>query len=901
MSTETQKLPISPHQAIDDSQQAPPFSIKAAFIARQAIFKLALRNMTTRRLRTLLTLGGVMLGVAVVLAINVTNDSTLDSVRTVFNEASGKAHLVITDSSAVPEAFAVSTLKQAERTPGVIAAAPSVNRTTLTTKQADEWGISVSVAGTSGANDLLVIGIQPDIDRLVRDYKLVAGEWLPVKERRAYRALLVKDYAVEEGYQLGDDLEIFANNNVKESLEIVGLIAKQGPGLQNEGAVAFVPLDTAQRLFELSSDIDQIDLILEPSIAENPAALDKAKSEMQVKLGSAFSVLYPASRGDIVARQLANYQLGLSFFSALALFVGAFLIYNTFTMTVVERTREIGMLRALGMYRRQIGLLVLTEALLLGSIGSGLGVGFGLIMARGLMRSMRAISGSEVVSTSIPTDGLAWALAVGMGVTLVSAILPAMKASRVSPLEALRVTAKPPEPLLGASGWLAGMLLILLAYIAIYLVPLPEILKIPVGFVSIFVLLMGATLVVPITVNPLEKIIRPIIAYLYKGEGRLGAGNVRRARARTSLTVAALMIGIAMIIGIQTMTRSFETDLNHWVVTALGGDLYVRSPQPMREEFGTRLLAEEAVAAVSPVTYYRTRYVPPDGDPDKFDRILWVGIDPAAHPLVGSYVFEDSATDEAAVLARIAQGGAVIISTNIADRYDLGVGDTITLETRRGHQPFEIVAVVVDFSSQGFTINGSRADVERFFGRRKVDQYILKLEEGVDIPATGELLEERHGKTHHIVVETTQDFRQRINEVTGQAFALFDVLGMIGVIIAALGVINTLMMNVFERQREVGGLRSLGMTRLQIARMILAESGTMGFIGGIFGIAFGLALSRIFLLGIEGIAGYSLQYHFPPETLAISVVIALLVSQGAALYPAWKASRVRIVEAIQHE
>jgi len=900
MSTNSQNIPIYPQLTTPAQRIAAP-SLRALITAQQAIIKLALRNMTTRKLRTLLTLGGIVLGVAVVLAINITNDSTLASVRTVFNEASGKAHIVITDSSAVPEAFSASALKQVEREAGVIAAAPSVNRTTLTTQQADDWGLELSVAGATGANDILIMGIDPEIDQAVREYTLVEGEWLPAGARRAYQVLLVQEYAQKEGYQVGDDLEILITNNSEETLEVVGLIAKQGPGLQNDGAVAVAPLDTVQYLFEMGGDIDQIDVVLEPNIAENAATLGQAKQTLQDKLGRDFSVLYPASRGDVVAKQLASYQLGLNFFSAIALFVGAFLIYNTFTMTVVERTREIGMLRTLGMFRRQIGALVLTEALLLGALGSLLGVGFGLLLARGLMRTVRAISGSEVLSMDIPIDALGWALLVGLGVTLVSAVLPALKASKISPMEALRITAKPPHPMLGESGWKIGVALIAIAYTALYLISWPDLLEVAVGTTSIFMLLLGATLVVPVTVGPLERIIRPVIAGIYKGEGRLGASNVRRAYARTALTVAALMTGIAMIIGIQTMTSSFQNEIDHWVSTALGGDLYVRSPQPMREELGTRLLAEPQVAAASPVTFYRTRRVPPDGNPENFDQILWVGIDPVTYPAVADFVFEDPTIDQPAVLARLAQGGAVIISTTIADRYNLGPGDTLTLETRRGYQNFEVAAVIIEFSSQGFTITGSRADVERYFGRRKVDQFFLKLDEGVDIPATGELLEERHGRSHHIVVETSQDFRQRVQEVTGQAFSLFDVLGMIGIIIAALGVINTLMMNVFERQREIGGLRSLGMTRLQVGRMILAESGTMGFIGGIFGVVFGLALSRIFLLGIEGVAGYKLTYNLPPETLIISAIIALLVSQGAALYPAWKASRVRIVEAIQHE
>ncbi len=867
----------------------------------QAILKLSLRNLTTRKLRTLLTLTGIVLGVAVVLAIDITNDSTLDSIRTVFDEASGKAHLVITDDSALPEAFAASTLKQVQRVAGVVAAAPSLNRTTLTVKQAAEWGLSFSVAGASAANDILILGVDPELDPQVRDYTLVAGEWLPDKETRAYQALIVQDYADEQAYELGGDIEILFEEGVKETLEIVGLIAKQGPGLQNEGAVIIIPLDTAQRLFNLSGSIDQIDVVLEPALAENSIALEETRRAVQAQLGRNYAVQYPASRGDVAAKQIESYQVGLSFFSAIALFVGAFLIYNTFTMTVVERTREIGMLRTLGMQRRQIGELVLSEALLLGSIGSLLGLGFGILLARGLMRSVRVITGSEVLSMDIPLDGLGWALLVGLGVTLVSAVLPAVTASRVSPLESLRISAAPPAALLGRIGWVVGSVLVAGAYLVLYRLPIPESFEISVGFASVFALLLGATLIVPVTIAPLERTIRPLISGLYKGEGRLGAGNVRRAKGRTALTVAALMIGIAMIIGIQTMTRSFETDLDHWVATALGGDLYIRSPQPMREEFGSRLLDEPDVVAVSPITYQRARYVPPDGDPDKADNLLWVGIDPATYLQVGSYVYADPTTDPEAVLARLVQGGAIIISTTLADRYHVGKGDTITLETRRGQQPFEIVAVVIDFSSQGFTINGSRTDVERFFGRRKVDTFILEVADDADTVAVGERIEARHGGSRHITIETTESFRRRVNEVSRNAFALFDVLGMIGMIIAALGVINTLLMNVFERQREIGGLRSLGMTRRQVARMILAESGTMGFIGGIFGIGFGLALSRIFLLGIQGIAGYTLNYYLPPESLAISAGIALLVSQGAALYPAWRASRVRIIEAIQHE
>jgi putative ABC transport system permease protein len=878
-----------------------------------AIIRLAFRNMWSRKSRTLLTVTGIVLGVAVVLAIAITNESTLASIRRIFDEASGRAHLVVTSNSVVGDPFEGSALPQVGRVPGVRQVAPSVSKKTLLAAEADEWGLALSVAGTSSANDLLIFGVDPAVDRAVRDYELIAGNFLP-DDRDAYVALLVQDYADDKGLTVGDDLTVLIPDGV-EAFRIVGLIRKAGPGLQNKGAVAIVPIGAAQAVFDMGSDLSQLEVLVEPAIAGSPRQLEALKSELAENLGQGYQVLYPAARGAVVSKMLASYQLGLSFFSAVALFVGAFLIYNTFTMTVVERTREIGMLRTLGMTRSQITLLVLAEAMLLGGIGSAAGVGFGILLSRGLMRSMGVVTATEITQTNIPLDGLLTSLLVGLGVTLASASLPAWHARDISPLEALRVTAKPQSVPLGRYGWLVGVGLIVAAYLALYHIPLRPEVEYPVGATSIFTLLLGATLAVPITIGGFERLLRPALTAIYRGEGRLGASNIRRAKGRTALTVAALMVGIAMIIGIRALTTSFEVDIDNWAQTAIGGDLYVRSPIPMREEFGRRLLADPTVVAVTPVTYHLARRVPPDGDPEEADTLLFVGIDPATYSQVASFVFEDSATDlfptrrsnagrgdrQAAAMTELAAGDALLISTTLADRYGLAAGDTLRLETRRGERDFWVAGVVVDFSSQGYVINGTRADLARYFGEGTADEFIIALKPGADVDAEAERLEERYGRSRHIVVETATDFRQKVGDLAAQAFALFDVLGLIGVIIAALGVVNTLMMNVFERQREVGGLRSLGMTRAQVARMVLAESGAMGAIGGLFGMVFGFFLSKVFLLGLDVIAGYSVNYNLPLAALAASLVIALIVSQGAALYPAWRAADVRIIEAIQHE
>lgn len=860
---------------------------------------LALRNLGSRPVRTLLTATGIVLGVAVVLAISITNASTLASIRRIFDESSGRSDLVVSSSSLMGDPFDAGALSRVRRLDGVRLAAPGVTGRTLLAGDAAEWGLAVSVGGTRTANDLLLFGIDPGLDQQVRDYDLVAGAFLP-NQIDSYSALLVKDYAEDKGLSVGKDVTILTPGG-QESLRVVGLISKAGVGLQNNGAVAVLPLATAQRLLELGSDLTQIDVLAAPNIAGSPRELEAFKARLAEELGAGYQVLYPAARGQIVARMLASYQVGLSFFSAVALFVGAFLIYNTFTMTVVERTREIGMLRTLGATRGQITGLIIAEAALLGVFGSVIGLGFGVALSRGLSRSMAAVTVTEITETAIPLDGLLTALLVGLGVTLASALLPAWRARNITPLEALRISARTQGNPLGSYGWVLGGLLMLAAYLALYQIPFRPEVQAPVGMASVFVLLLGATLVVPVTLGAAELILRPALAAVYGSEGRLGAGNIQRARARTALTVAALMVGIAMVIGIQAMTASFKVDINNWVQTAIGGDLYVRSPIPMRAEFGQRLLSDPSVAAVSAVTYHQVRHAGAAGAPGPTENALFVGIDPATYGQVAAFVFEDTNDNTTAALATLAQGDAVLISTTLADRFDLNRGDTFTLATRRGQRSFRVAGVVVDFSSQGYVVNGSRADLARYYGQSRVDQFIVALQPGLDPRAEAERIEERYGRSQHIAVETAAEFRTKVSRLASDAFALFDVLGLIGVIIAALGVVNTLMMNVFERQREIGGLRSLGMTQTQVARMVLAESGAMGVIGGAFGTIFGFFLARVFLLGVQQIGGYTVTYHGSLTALLTSWGIALAVSQLAALYPAWKAAHVRIIEAIQHE
>ncbi|MBI3242077.1 MAG: ABC transporter permease [Chloroflexi bacterium] len=859
---------------------------------------LALRNMRARWMRTLLTCAGIVLGVAVILAISVTNDSTLQSIRNVFDEASGKANLIVQSSSADGKGFDESIAARVRSAENVEAVAPSAQVTTLLARDAKDWHIAFSINGQTAGNTLMLFGVDAEVDPTVRQYDLTAGRWLQGEE---YEVVVTETYANDKTLSLGDDLVVLTPDG-QERLEIVGLAQKSGAGLLNDGAVGFIPLSVLQDAFSRGADVDQIDLVAAPEVANSPDALEALKEGLAARLGDEYDVLYPASRGQLVTQMLSTYQSGLSFFSVVAIFVGAFLIYNAFSMTVLERTRELGLLRTLGMTRLQILGLVLAEALVLGLIGSVLGVGFGVVLARGLIWMLGAVVATSVSTLSIPLDGLIQSLAVGGMVTLGSALWPAIQAARISPLEALRVHSKSSAHIKHTL-WAAGLALMFIAWASLYYVPWRPSVGFLIGQSSILLLLLGAAFVVPVIVVLSEPITRFISVTLFGNEGMLGAGNVQRSPGRTALTVASLIIGLSMVIANSSLAAAFIHDITAWVETALGGDLYVRAPLPMREQFERQLAAIPGVGGVTKVRYFNVKVAQSQLPPEAtdMDTIFFAAIDPITYRGVGEMQFVAGQGDADALWRRLGEGDALFISTTVADRYNVTQGDRLRLITGRGEHDFYVAAVATDFTGQGNIVTGSWADMRRWFGKTGVDRFTLKLAPGYTTEQVRQAIEDRYKESRNISVETTQEFKKKILDLSEQSFRLFDVLGLIGIVVAALGVINTLMMNVIERQREIGGLRSLGLTRWQTTKMVLAEAATLGAIGGVFGLGFGYVLSQIFVLALNTLSGYDLQYIFALSTFITGAAIALVVSQLSALYPAWKAAGVNIVESIKHE
>lgn len=859
---------------------------------------LAWRHLWARPARTLLTLLGIVLGVSVVLAIQSTNETTLDSLRTVFDRATGQAHLVVVAQNASKQPISDDLPFSLKKVDGVEIAAPALYQTTLLASEASSWEITFSMTGVAAGNFFLLYGVDFELDPQVRVYALAEGH-LPEAEK--YQAILPLKTATEKKLQIGDKLALLAPDGILR-LEIVGLLKDEGVSIINDGMIAFTSFDVIQETFARDDELDEILIRVRREISDNPQGLAAFKQTLQDRAGKGAQVIYPAARGQLVSQMLATYQLGLTFFSLIAIFVGAFLIYNAFSMTVVERTREIGMLRAIGMGRWGILSMVLAEASLLSLVGSAAGLGLGVLLARGLILLLGNTATATLETVQVSAAGILQSLVVGIGVTLVAALWPAFQASRIQPLEALRLRGRQgerPRPIF----WISGLILLFVSWASVYQIQWPDQVIFPAGIFALSCTYLGATLTISLATGWLEILSRPLAFLLYRQEGALGSANVRRALGRTMLTVASLMAALTMIIGISSLAYSFEQDMSNWITNALGGDLYVRAALPMRLSFAQQLHSVPGVRVVTPSRYLTVRLAPGSlGSDEEIDETLYFNaIEPETFRLIGDMEFAANQGDPEELWAQFIRGKSIFISNVISDRYHIQPGDQLVLLTSRGEQAFQVAAVVMDFGGQGQVVYGTFQDMQRWFNKQDVDRFTIAIQPGYTVEEVSETIKQRYQASRNISLQTTQEFKQSILNLMNQSFALFDVLNGISVIIGALGVINTLSMNVLERQREIGGLRSLGMTQGQVLRMVLAEALSLGAIGGVYGILVGDFTARVMIAGTNMMIGYDLAYRFTPDPYVISAILALGVVQVAAIFPARRAAQINMIEAIKHE
>ena len=807
---------------------------------------LAWRGLVARPLRTALTAAGIALGIAIVAAALIASQAATEAVRRAAQELFGSAELRVRAFN--DEGFTPRTVTTLRQIPGVLnAAAVSERRgiTLHTPPGPDEKVITVS----------LVLGVDPTDEERIRSYDLVAGSFLDPTQPDGM--LVNAALALANGLEVGDELRLAARRDGVGGNRIVGLLGDTGIGALAAGSVAVLQRDFLAGAFVVETVAD---------------------AELQF------------------ARAQAGFA-GLAFlFGLVALAVGAFLVANTLAMTLTERTREIGLLRAAGTTSRQVLDLFVRQGVMLALLGGLPGVVLGVALAGLVINFLRSTRAVLVTGLPFHPGAMALAFLLGAGVTLVGAAVPAIVASRVSPLDALRPSRQPARTLGARLPWLIGLVLltVLIGFVAY---PLDRGSASSGSLLLVVGLLLAGTLLVALALQPLAALVGRPFEWFFGAEGLLGRANLARDRVRTGLTVGALVIGLASVVALGAVSASARATADRWVGSILPGGYAIRLGTPDDIEL-VRPTFEgiSGVATATPIVELPAVAIDADGPRE----VAIAGIDPTVFQDNDALIVVEGRRSSA--FEELRDGGAVLLPEPVARRDGLSVGDSIQL-ARPGAEAQEFrVAGVVAYSLPTRGADGalliSLADARERFGATTAGLWALVPQEGITPDAFGEAVTETAQQLAAIPL-TAADLAEELGRSLDRLIGLFDVLALLAVLIGSLGIVNTLAMGVVERAREIAILRSHGMTVGQVQAMVVSEAAIMGAVGGLAAVATGLLVAwATVTFGAPGDFAAGLAIPWP--LLAAVVLLGIGVSSAAGIYPARVAARTSITGSLKH-
>ena len=831
--------------------------------------RLAWRAVAAQPLRSLLTIVGIALGIAV-LSASLTLGAALDqSVDRTVREMVGRADLRV--SGFLETGLSQSSIETITTTEGVLGAAPVIEHRTFPS----------APLGAETPAAVTVLGIEPTSYARLHDLQIVAGSSLAGAATTEPIALITEELAIQDGLTIGGRLTLLGPGGLTE-LRIVGFVAGVGP-LPGPGRTVIIPIDVARTTFALNG-ATRVDLQLaEGSLAAVTSHLETAMFEPYV-------LASPADLARSLRASSASFQGTAALIAAIVLFVGAFLIVNTLSMTLGERAREVGLLRAAGATRLQLGRFVFSGALLLGVIGATIGALAGIGLAGLMAGAVADATGLTPDLSRIDLPGALTAAAVGIAITVLAAIEPALAAARISPVEALRARLDLPSVRRGRASWIAFIFLVV-AGLAMLAWP-PVIASTGAErALAVYGVLLVATLLSPYILRPMARVIGLPIGLLMRIEERLARGSFARDRSRTTLTLGSLMIGLAMIVALGWSAQAARASAFAWLEDVVPGDELVSSIRPVGADEPVReaLAAVPGVARVTPIASFDLAF-----RGMRVDAAAIVGADFLAD---GRLTIVDG--DRTAALTALDAGGAAILPDGLARDLDLQVGDTMTIPVDSMHQLKLTVAATVERSmpgTSGEAILVGWKDATESLSVLGADAFAVRFEKGAAATASPLLREE--ATLFALESNPIERIQGAIADALARVFTVFDALAVVAVIVAALGIVNTLTMGVVERIREIGLLRAIGMSRRQVMRMVVVEATILGVVGVILGSIAGVAAGAV-LLQLGG--GLGAPGGVPWLPIGIAAVLGLVLPALAAVYPARLAARISIVQSLHYD
>ncbi len=850
------------------------------------LLRSSLRHFARHPWQAGLAVAGVALGVAVALSIELANGSALTAFRLASDAVTGRAtHEIVAGSAGIPE----EVYRDLRLDAGIRQAAPMAPVVEGWIRPADRPELT-----------LRLLGLDPFVEAGFRDFVDAGLAGTPAVAdllTRPGAVVLAAATAAELGLAVGDRFRVEAGGAAAE-LELADrLEGLSGPARAAAAELAIADIATAQEALGFEGRLSRIDLIV-PSGERG----DELLGRIRALLPPGLEIARSSARGETAEQMTRAFRINLRALSLLALLCGAFLIYNTITFAVVQRRRVLGTLRALGVTRGEIFALVLGEAAAIGLVGSALGIALGSALGRGLLAQVtRTINDHyfvvSVQDVELPPVAFALALALGLGGSLVAALAPAAEAVAASPRSALaraelesRVhRAVPAVTAAGFALALAGTGLLVWGGEGL-----------GASFGGLFAVLFGLALVTPAATLGLTALATPLSGLLFGQLGRMAARGIVAALSRTGIAVAALMMAVAVAVGVDVTIESFRGTVARWLEVSLPAELYVSSTAPgagglAAARPGLDLGALEALRALPGVARANTVRTVEVASPAGPLRLLAYDLDARGR---ASFSFRAGSPD--AAWRAVATGEAVLVSEPLAFRRKLAPGDRLELSTPLGDRSFEVAGIYVDFASERGAVILDRSAYDRLWDDPRLTAISLYAAPGVDAVALAEAARTALGPERRALVRSNGEIRRQSLVVFDRTFVVTGVLRLLAVAVAFMGVLSALTALQLERSRELGVLRALGLTPGQVWTVVTSQTGLLGLVAGLLAIPTGLAMAAINIYVINRRSfGWTLEMAVAPEALAGAVALAVGAALLAGLYPAWRMARTSPAEALR--
>lgn len=694
------------------------------------------------------------------------------------------------------------------------------------------------------------------------------------------------------GFAIGDTVEMLIGGP-KQSFVLVGSLGFGEADNLLGTSWAIFELSTAQQLLDATGQVDAIEITIEPT-----GDLGAIIADVGEVLPEGIEAV---SSQSVAEEQTAQIKEGLGFlntlllaFAGISLFVGVFVIYNAFRIVVAQRTRELGLLRAIGATRGQVTSSVLFESAVTGLIASLFGVGAGVLLAKVMQVLIEVVFGGDLPSAGLQLQPrtVIVALVTGLTVTMISALLPALRAARISPMAAMRdvptigrratwrrrIMGGTPIALLGASAIAGGL-------VGVDIANLSPALLVGIGAGLVFI---GTYVLSPLVARPVARILGVPMRALSNATGNLAQRNAARSPRRTAATAGALMIGLALVATVSILAASTRDSATSAIEEAFTADLMLQPPG-----FGFTGFSSDAVLAIAGI--------------DEVDLATGVRLGPASvqggttfvagvdTTLIGEFLNLEVVSGS----FRDLDGQRLATTKAVADGEDLEVGDQIEIGfARTGSQQFTLAAII----DVGSVSDTSWFISEETFGDNFIEsntfQAYVALAEGVSIDEGRRAIEAALTPFPGIEVIDQKELRDQIaSQINQVVFLIFGLLAM-SVFIALIGILLTLLLSVYERTHEIGLLRAVGMSRSQVRNMIGLESVIIAIFGAALGAGLGMAFGWAL---VAALADQGLQLSIPWGWLLTGFVGAALAGILAAAWPAYRASNLNVLEAISYE